>query len=78
VAPLDATGVDMSVETRAAGAATTDVADVVRTSAAIMVNETVRNAEEINPWLIDIRGSLSCPPNLPSCGPLQLIEVNHG
>jgi hypothetical protein len=67
----------MSVETRAAGAATTDVSDVVRTSAAIMVNETVRNPEEINPWLI-IRGSLSCQPNLPSCGPLQLIEVNHG
>jgi hypothetical protein len=75
VAPLDATGVEMSlVET---GAATTEVSDVVRTSAAIVANETVRNAEENNPWLIDIRGSLSCQPNLPSCGPLQLIEVNH-
>jgi hypothetical protein len=74
VAPLDATGVEMSlVET---GAATTEVSDVVRTSAAIVANETVRNAEENNPWLIDIRGSLSCQPNLPSCGPLQLIEVN--
>jgi len=77
VAPLDATGLDTSVETGAAAAATTEVSDVVRTSAAIVANETVRNAEEINPWLIDIRGSLSCQPNLPSCGPLQLMEVNH-
>jgi hypothetical protein len=62
VAPLDATGVEMSlVET---GAATTGVSDVVRTNAAIVINETVRNAEENenNPWLIDIAGSLSCQP----------------
>lgn len=71
-------GVGMSlVETGAGEAAKIGVSDVVRASAAIVANETARNAEEINPSLIDIRDSFgSCwPTGYRIVARLELIDV---
>jgi hypothetical protein len=68
----------MSLESGAAGAATSGDSDVVRTSAAIVANATARGAEEINPLLINIVSSSDhLSQTYTSRGVLKLIEVNR-